>query len=230
MSVALNPNPSYLIQTGKPDLPRASAMNKIFDADSLQLFPYKRIKEGDKVLFAACGNGVLMIEILKRIQVTNVSVVAIDSSEKQLECAKNLAESQGFLGIKWKQHSLNDLSELKDQFNLVHSRFVLNHLQKPKEAVKELCGTLTQGGVFVSEEVGGLDLYIESESLEQTEAIRSWELMVAIQHHKQKSDICFGKKMQKTHKKIQMHPLEEVIISAKASTREQKELFVSSAL
>ncbi|MFV0339699.1 MAG: class I SAM-dependent methyltransferase [Parachlamydiaceae bacterium] len=131
MSVTLSPN--YLMQTGKADLPRASAMNQIYDASSLNFFPFDKIKDGDKLLFAACGNGVLMVGILKRIKAKNISVTAIDSSIEQLSCARALADSEGFSSINCQQRTINDLSELQGQYHLVHSRFVLNHLENPND-------------------------------------------------------------------------------------------------
>lgn len=229
MSVtASNLNPNSLIQTGRADLPRASAMNHIFDASSVKFFPFDKIKDGNKLLFAACGNGVLMVEILKRITAANVSIVACDSSAAQLDCAKALAEANGFLSIEWKQGNLNDLSELQGQFNLVHSRFVLNHLPNAKAAVRQLCSTLAPGGHFVSEESGGFELEIESERPEHGEALRSWELMVGLQHFKQKSDLAFGKKIPKTLTKIQMKVHLNGASSIIASTSEQKALFAKS--
>lgn len=225
MSISLNPN--YLIQTGKPDLPRASAMNHIYDDSSLKFFPFDKIKDGDKLLFAACGNGVLMVKILKNIR-ANVSVTAIDSSVEQLACARALAESEGFLSIDWQQQTIDNLSELKGQFNLVHSRFVLNHLKDPKAAVRQLCNTLLPGGHFVSEDIGGLELSTVSEQPEHTETLQAWEAMVGLQHIKQKSNLAFGMKLSKTLAKLQMIVRSQDISSATASTIEQKEMFVSS--
>lgn len=94
LAVSFDGSKSYLMHVGKADSIRASSLNLIFDQFSVDFFPFDKIHDGDKILFAGCGNGQLVVEIAKRLKDRNVKIVAFDISSKQLECAREYAENE----------------------------------------------------------------------------------------------------------------------------------------
>lgn len=213
---------SYYMNVGKADSLRAASLNLIFDKCSLDFFPFDKIRDGDKILFAGCGNGQLVVEIVKKLKDRNVKIVAFDISSQQLECAREYAENEKSDGIDWKLNDIHSLDEFKGQFNFVHARFILNHLSDAKEVTKELCNTLTADGIFIGEEFAGLDFDVVSDSPEYIEAVKAWEQAIILQHAKQKSNISFAERMPKILEKIGMKVERNLKPNPVASNSSQK--------
>lgn len=248
MQAIENSNRLYLIYGGEKDRARAAALNLIFDTHSLNFFPFEKLKDGNKLLFAGCGNGQLVIEIAKEAnrRLLNVSIVAIDNNEAQLTCARqneanertiemqvhHLAFEKIFPPIEWRFVDVEkNLKELEGQFNLVHTRFLLNNLSETAEKVtKGLCDTLLQEGIFIAEECSGLEVDILSDLEENTQAIEPWLKMVKCQHARQKSDIAFARRLPDILKNNQMVMINESKPYPRATSTKEKNLFPQSML
>lgn len=187
----------YLINVGKADQPRSALLNLIFDPYSIAFFPFDAVRNNDKILFAGCGNGQLVVAIaqeLQRRQVT-VEIVAFDISQKQLDCASTYAQESGIDHIQWKLQDAHALEEYQGKFNVVHARFLLNHLSDAELVTQKLCETLVEEGLFIGEEFSGIDVEVSSDDPEHRQAVRQWERMVNLQHIIQKSDMTFANRL-----------------------------------
>lgn len=217
----------YLINVGDADKMRATALNLIFDPHSIGFFPFDKLKNGDKILFAGCGNGQLVVEIAKELRRRNLSVeiVALDISQQQLDCARLFAEQENIQDINWKLQDVHNLQDFKGQFNFVHARFLLNHLSDAKLVTEMLCDTLSEDGIFIGEEFDGIDVDVLPESGEYRKAIDAWVDGIKLQHALQKSDMAFAKHLPAILKNINMAVTRELQPNPLAESKEQKNVF-----
>ncbi len=217
----------YLINVGEADKTRASALNLIFDPHSLDFFPFDKIKNHDKILFAGCGNGQLVVEIAKRIQTENliIQLVAFDISQEQLNCAQKYAEQENIQNIQWKLCDAHQLEEFKGLFNIVHARFLLNHLAEAELVTKLLCTTLANDGIFIAEEFAGDELDVLPECNEYMKAVNTWVKGIRFQHILQKSDMAFAKYLPEILENIKMTIIRKIQPLPIADNIEQKNIF-----
>ena len=217
----------YLINVGDADKMRAAALNLIFDPHSIDFFPFDKIKSSDKILFAGCGNGQLVVEIAKEIRKRNlnVEIVAFDIAQPQLDCARKYAEQEGIDDINWKLQDVRNLEEFTGRFDVVHARFLLNHLFDAEVVTKLLCDTLSADGIFIGEEFSGDDVDVLPANPEYTEAVNEWVKGVRLQHTIQKSDMAFAKRLPDILRANRMVITKENQPNPIASNTEQKNVF-----
>lgn len=67
----------------------------------------------------------------------------------------------------------DDLPET--EFDLIHTRFLLEHLLEPDQVLRRLASALRPGGLLVVEDADGLDLVIDPDIAEITQICRAWE-------------------------------------------------------
>lgn len=217
----------YLINVGEADKTRATALNLIFDPHSISFFPFNKIKNGDKILFAGCGNGQLVVEIAKEMKTRNlyVEIVAFDISQQQLNCAQKYAEQENIHDINWKLQDVHNLNEFQGRFNVTHSRFLLNHLADAKLVTEMLCDTLRDGGIFIGEEFSGDEVDVSPESQEYIQAVQTWVQGIRLQHTLQKSDMAFAKHLPEILKNKNMVVIKEIHPNPQADNEEKKNVF-----
>lgn len=228
MTVSLEtPQAPYLINVGVADKKRADAMNLIFDPHSINFFPIDSISNGYKILFAGCGNGQLVVEVAKVLKERNIKadIVAFDISLQQLDCAQEYATQEEVEGISWVLHSANDLKEFEGQFNVVHARFLLNHLQNAELVTKLLCDTLVPNGFFIAEEFSGVDVDIFPQDPQYVKAVGEWIRGVKLQHTLQKSNIEFAKQLPNLLESYNMTVINVKSPNPAAHNVEQKNVF-----
>lgn len=152
MTTAITEKPHpYLIPVGQPDNARLKSLGDIFDPVSIEwIRTLKPQLENVSILDAGCGNG----EFLKKIADLYPSAfcVGFDISGEQIE----MANQEKNHAIEWKVCDVYHTEELKEThpklFDIVHSRFVLTHLQDPEKAVDALLKMVKPGGVLILED------------------------------------------------------------------------------
>lgn len=217
----------YLINIGVADKARAASLNLIFDPHSVNFFPFDKIHNNDKILFAGCGNGQLVVEIAKGIKERGleVTIVAFDNSEQQLTCARAYASLEKVNDIDWRLQDIHNLDDLKGQFNVVHVRFLLNHLSDAKLATQLLCDTLTDNGIFIGEEFASDEVDVSPNLPKYTDAIEGWLKLVRFQHSTQKSDMAFAKHLPDILRNNNMIVTTQLQPNPIASNERQKNVF-----
>jgi SAM-dependent methyltransferase len=225
--VQLGHQSNYLINVGVADKARATSLNLIFDPYSINFFPFEKIHDDDKILFAGCGSGRLVIEIAKEIRRRNldVKIVAFDISEQQLACARDYAEQENEYNIDWRLQDVHNLEDLKGQFNVVHSRFLLNHLSDAGSVTELLCNTLRDNGIFIGEEFAGDEVDVYPNLPEYTDAIGEWLKGVRLNQSIQQSDMAFAKYLPGILENNNMIVTRELQPNPTASNEMQKNVF-----
>lgn len=108
-------------------------------------------KKNFKVLDAGTGFGALSLDIASK---QNVLVEAIDIDESKIHMAEKIyneiKREENFLGkIDFKKQNIEHLDYPDNNFDLVVSRFVFQHLPNPVLAAREIKRILKQGGIVV---------------------------------------------------------------------------------
>lgn len=79
------------------------------------------------------------------------SVYAVDISAEQINIAEKHASEKGLTNIKFLTRSIFELSDLL-LFDMIYTRFVIMHLDKPYQALQSMQNLLKSGGYMVCEE------------------------------------------------------------------------------
>ena len=100
-----------------------------------------------KVIDVGCGEGFYSIYLASK----GFDVTGIDISEKAINYAKKNAKKEGF-DIKFKVMDLNDLSEIKEKFDLVLEWAILHCMpfEKRKKYIESISKILNKGGKYLS--------------------------------------------------------------------------------
>jgi 2-polyprenyl-3-methyl-5-hydroxy-6-metoxy-1,4-benzoquinol methylase len=176
---------SYMIPVGESDRERLDALGAIFNPTSIGWVRSKCTQDSNKkFLDVGCGNGGLTCLFAQTFK--NSEFLGVDISSKQIDVCTERAKKEGLNNISWEVCDVYHMEDLKTRypqlFDIVHSRFVLSHLEKLKEPVDQLLSMLKPGGLLLIEESGN-----KREIKKSCKAIQAWEKMVHLQHTLQKS-------------------------------------------
>jgi len=118
---------------------QAKTMSELLHYDSVW-------ENGSLILEVGCGVGAQT----KIISLKNpkAEFVAIDLSEKSLIKAQETIESLGIENVKFKQADIYDLPFTSERFDHIFVCFVLEHLDKPEQALKEIKRVLKKEGTL----------------------------------------------------------------------------------
>ena len=140
-------SPDYIHGTSAEEQTRLSLLNDLLNKACLEKI---RLKKGDRVLDVGSGLGQFSRLMAKT---TQVAVLGIEKSPEQLNKSRMLSlnTSQDNLTI-FREGSAYDLP-LEGQewasFDVVHCRFVLEHLKHPEKAVAQMAKAVRPGGRIV---------------------------------------------------------------------------------
>jgi SAM-dependent methyltransferase len=116
---------------------QASTLTELLHGDTF----YPR---GDRVLEAGCGVGAQTI-ILASCS-PEADFLSVDISDESLCKARALVEKEGAGNVRFQKADIYDLSLGEDSFDHVFVCFVLEHLGRPLDALRNLKGVLKPGG------------------------------------------------------------------------------------
>lgn len=143
----------YIHGTSNEEQYRLSLLNDLLNQSCLREM---RLEGGEKILDVGSGLGQFSRAMARAIGGKG-SVLGIERDEKQLEEAKLLAKqaNESHL-LTFRQGDATQLPLSKSEwesFDVVHTRFVLEHLRHPEKAVKQMVKAAKIGGrVIVSDD------------------------------------------------------------------------------
>ncbi len=141
---------------------RLTRQNQQENYNILNEVRYFNFSKNDLVLDAGCGSGDVHITLAQNFK--NIKIDAFDFSEIRLKQAENKCKQLGINTVNYFQSDIYKINATSEKYDKVICRFVLEHLDKPIEAMKELQRVLKKGGHLYIIDLDGILFNIESES------------------------------------------------------------------
>lgn len=219
----------YMISVGKADDARLDALSATYNPLSLEWLRVNNVAQNARFLDVGCGNGSLTIPIA--LTYPEMKCVAVDLSSAQVRLAEEKAQNQEVKNIQWKVCDVYHLEDLKNEdpelFDIVHSRFVLTHLQKPEEAMDAMLRMLKPGGMLIMEEFGK-ERKFEMSPGASDKAIQAFEQLIILQAQLQRSHLMDASRITH-HLQGKVQELKIETQNAVADTAQKKAMFLMGA-
>ncbi len=141
---------------------RLTRQNQQENYNILNEVRYFNFSKGDHILDAGCGSGDVHITLAQNFK--NLKIDAFDFSDIRIKQAEKKSKQLGFHTINYFQSDIYKINAPDGTYDKVICRFVLEHLDKPNDAMKELQRVLKKGGHLYIIDLDGILFNIESES------------------------------------------------------------------
>jgi SAM-dependent methyltransferase len=136
----------YLIRGGADGRERLRLLSGVMRPYALRLFDRLDICEGMSCLDLGCGGGDVTLE-LARIVGRSGKVVGMDLDSVKLDVARSESKAQGFKNEEFRLVEENH-SQTPERFDFVFARFLLTHVPKPAQILRQMLDATAPGGLL----------------------------------------------------------------------------------
>lgn len=140
----------YVIRGGREGYERLQLLARARRGDTVDLLEHVGFPTDARCLDLGCGGGEVTFE-LARLAGPAGHVVGLDMDEIKLDLARNAAQERGIANVEFRAGNVNQWSD-PAAYDLVYSRFLLQHLSQPREVVKRMWAAVRPGGRLVIED------------------------------------------------------------------------------
>ena len=152
----------YVLRGGRWGYERLQLLARVRRADTLELLRRAGLRPGLRCLDLGCGGGEVTFEIAQLVE-PGGSVVGIDMDEVKLALAIQAAGERRLTNIEFRAANVNDWDE-PGAYDLVYSRFLLQHLSRPVELLRRMWAAIRAGGVIAVEDADFDGLFCHPEN------------------------------------------------------------------
>jgi len=141
----------YILKVGEQGKCRLELMSSFLDPLSQIFLNTIGIVEGMRVLEVGCGKGSMFAWLAEKVG-RNGQVLALDSSQEQLDIAKEFVKHRGLTNVNFICSSIEDFSYHTEPFDLIYSRFLLLHIKDPHSVLCNYRKLIRSSGIIACEE------------------------------------------------------------------------------
>ncbi|HEU4999506.1 MAG TPA: methyltransferase domain-containing protein [Lapillicoccus sp.] len=140
----------YVIAGGRPGFERLRVLSRVWGESTESLLRSVGVGPGQRCLDVGCGAGAVTLFLATLVGPTG-AVVGVDPDEVQLDLVRQECQRLGAANVELE---LGDVMELEssDAYDVVYSRFLLEHLPDPLEALRRMWRAVRPGGLLVAED------------------------------------------------------------------------------
>ncbi|HYK93526.1 MAG TPA: class I SAM-dependent methyltransferase [Thermoplasmata archaeon] len=144
------PESRYALRGGQWGYDRLLVLSRERWPDTERLLHQAGVATGNRCVDLGCGGGEVTMEIANMVG-TSGSVLGIDRDEVKLDLARKAAAGRYLRNVEFRQGSVQQWNEV-ESYDLVYSRFLLQHLPGPVDVIKRMWQSVRRGGVLVIED------------------------------------------------------------------------------
>jgi ubiquinone/menaquinone biosynthesis C-methylase UbiE len=127
------------------------------------LIPY--LRPGLKILDVGCGPGSITVDLAQRV-LPGGHVTGVDYKAEPLELARALAQKKGITNVRFAVADVLDLRDFADaSFDIVYAHQVVQHVQDPVHAIREMSRLVKPGGRVAFRESVSMSWYPELDGM-----------------------------------------------------------------
>ena len=181
----------YVLAVGNSGAARLRLLDEVYGSASRQMVIAAGLRPGMRVADVGCGIG-SPTHWLAAHAGRSGEVLGIDASGEQLTVARATARFGNGAKITFREGSAYQTGLPRESFDLVYCRFLLCHLLRPVDALREMHALLRPGGILVCQDLNIASLFSEPANCAYG---RSVELSLALADIRG-VDYCFGTKLE----------------------------------
>ena len=140
----------YTAGDGLTDKARLHRLTELFRPTTVALLDRIDIRPGMSCLDVGCGTASVTLELARRVGPEG-RVVGIDIDDARVDDARQEASARNLQNVEFRVSDIRKEREPASEFDVVYSRFVLDHLAKPGEVISIMRDMLRPGGVVIAE-------------------------------------------------------------------------------
>ena len=161
----------YVIRGGRPGYDRLALLARERWPDTAALLGRAGVSAGMRCVDIGCGGGAVTLEIA-RLVAPGGTVAGIDMDEVKVGLARQAAAESGVRNVEFRVLDVRDWDE-PGRYDLVYSRFLLQHLSDPADLVRRMWAAVRDAGVLIVEDAdfdgwccdppdAGFDLFVDA--------------------------------------------------------------------
>jgi ubiquinone/menaquinone biosynthesis C-methylase UbiE len=144
-----HPKQPYVLATGDAGADRLRLLQRVMEPGTSRALHAAGLGPGMKAVDIGCGIGMVTRQIANIVGPKG-RVTGIDASAEQIDVARR--ECRDFDRVGFMVASAYETTLPRETYDLAYCRFVLCHLERPLDALKEMLSLLRPGGVLLCED------------------------------------------------------------------------------
>ncbi len=133
-------------------------LDRVYGPDCNRVLSGQGVGTGLRVADLGCGTGSTALWLASEVGPSG-EVQAVELSQDQLAVAATRASDEGLGNIQFTQASADATNLARDAYDVVHCRFLLNHVVEPLPVIREMKALAKPGGLVIAFEMDANGLY-----------------------------------------------------------------------
>lgn len=140
----------YVIRGGREGYDRLQVLARVRWPDTSRLLDDIGMHPGMRCLDLGCGSGAVTLELADLVG-PNGHVIGIDMDDVKLGLAREAARARGLENVEFRVANVVEWTE-HEAYDLVYTRFLLQHLSEPLDVVRRMWSAVRPGGTLAVED------------------------------------------------------------------------------